>query len=201
MNNFNNNNFSVLRQDNLYYLVCFAGGLGGWLMASLFGAQHGCNLGVYVIGICAYSLKLICKCLIDPCLQTQKVSLSFLSAAELHSCIEMLPSGPKWMRKDLALGFPTKSAINLYYQDPIECIKLLMQNPLFASVMEFDPYKLYTTVLQNNCIFTEWLTGDTASTLQVIYCASLFILYSLLKQGSITSWWHTLWYYTFLRQN
>ena len=73
------------------------------------------------------------------------------------------------MSKELKNVFPTKAPITLYYRDPIERIRSLMRNPLFADVMEFDPYKLYTSAEKSIRIFTEWLTGDIAGALQVMH--------------------------------
>jgi hypothetical protein len=79
----------------------------------------------------------------------------------------MLPSGPKWRAKPWNVGHATKSAITLYYRDPIECVASLFNSPLLADQLDLVPYRLYETAEKTLRIYDEWMSGDNAWEMQV----------------------------------
>jgi hypothetical protein len=79
----------------------------------------------------------------------------------------MLPKGPEWKCSTIATVHPTKNKINLYYRDPIECLQMLMRNPLLKDQLEFEPYHIFKTAEKTMRIYTEWLSGDAAWMMQV----------------------------------
>jgi hypothetical protein len=79
----------------------------------------------------------------------------------------MLPAGPSWQCKPWTTSHHTKSPLQLFYRDPIECIESLLNSPLSANDIEFTPYKLYKTVEKSIRVYSEWLSGDVAWTMQV----------------------------------
>ncbi|KAF8548025.1 hypothetical protein OG21DRAFT_1489716 [Imleria badia] len=97
---------------------------------------------------------------------TKDLSLSFHTARDLRSCIEMLPSGPKWKYQVVSSGHQTKDPMHLYYRDPLECVKLLFNNPIFADKMEYAPYKLFTSAERDVRVYAEWMGSDGAWLLQ-----------------------------------
>ncbi|KAG6380526.1 hypothetical protein JVT61DRAFT_8692 [Boletus reticuloceps] len=52
--------------------------------------------------------------------------------------------------------------MHFYYRDPLECVKLLFNNPFFADKMEYAPYKLYTSIEHDARVYTEWMRSDGA---------------------------------------
>lgn len=53
-----------------------------------------------------------------------------------------------------------KCALQLFYQDPIDCLQHLIHSLSINGQIEFVPKKIYTTVDHMEHIYTEWLTGD-----------------------------------------
>jgi len=99
--------------------------------------------------------------------QISKIGLSFRSAKDLRNRAEVLPKGPEWNCLPITPVYPTKNKINLFYRNPIECLEMLMQNPLLADQLEFTPFHVFRTAEKTMYIYTEWLSGDTAWSIQV----------------------------------
>ncbi len=93
----------------------------------------------------------------------------------------MLPTGPLWKCKLWAANHPTKSPLQLFYRDPIECIESLLNSPLSADDIEFTPYKLYKTAEKSIRVYSEWLSGDVAWTMQVCVFLAEFLYVVLIK--------------------
>jgi len=79
----------------------------------------------------------------------------------------MLPKGPEWKCLPITTVYPTKNKITLYYRDPVECLQMLMRNPLLKDQLEFTPYHIFNTAEKTMRIYTEWLSGDAAWDMQV----------------------------------
>ncbi|KAF8552698.1 hypothetical protein OG21DRAFT_1486019 [Imleria badia] len=60
----------------------------------------------------------------------------------------------------------TKDPVHFYYRDPLDCVKLLFNNPFFTDKMEYAPYKLYTSIERDARVYTEWISSDGAWELQ-----------------------------------
>jgi hypothetical protein len=95
------------------------------------------------------------------------LSLSFRTAQELRSHIELLPSGPRWTYRVISSDHETKDPLYLYYCDALDCVKLLFNHPLFADNMEFSPYRLFTSRERDVRVYAEWMSSDGAWELQV----------------------------------
>ena len=79
----------------------------------------------------------------------------------------MLPSGPSWKSLPISPLYPTKNKMYLYYRNPVECLESLMRNPLLEDHIEFTPFKLFESALKTMRVYTEWLSGDAAWSMQV----------------------------------
>lgn len=95
------------------------------------------------------------------------LSLSFRSAKELRKRAELLPSGPRWMSREITTSHPTKRPVILYWRDPLELIEYLFNSPLFADCMDMVPYRLYKTAERLCRVYTEWMSGNDAWEMQV----------------------------------
>jgi hypothetical protein len=80
----------------------------------------------------------------------------------------MLPPGPVWQAAPWSTTHPTKSPIELYYRNPMECIETLFNSPLLADNMELVPYRVYKTSKKIMWIYSEWMSGDAAWEMQVV---------------------------------
>ncbi|KAG2052647.1 hypothetical protein BDR06DRAFT_844090, partial [Suillus hirtellus] len=92
---------------------------------------------------------------INQFLELPMLKLSFRNAKELRSCAEMLPKGPSWKCQAIPSPNPTKSPIQLFWRDPVECLESLFSNPLFHDQLDFVPRHIYTTSAWLLCIYSE----------------------------------------------
>jgi hypothetical protein len=97
----------------------------------------------------------------------QGLGLSFKSAKDLRNRAEILPGGPSWKSQSISTVYPTKNKIVLYYRDPIECIRSFMGNPLLQDSLELEPYKLYNVAKDAMRVYTDWMSGEAAWSMQV----------------------------------
>ncbi|KAG2053492.1 hypothetical protein BDR06DRAFT_836590, partial [Suillus hirtellus] len=81
--------------------------------------------------------------------------LLFYLAKELHGRVEMLPSGLCWMSQVVPTAHPMKSPIVLYWRDPLDCILGLLNHPAFHDRLDFMPRRVYSTVQQLCCVYSE----------------------------------------------
>jgi len=94
------------------------------------------------------------------------LGLSFSSARSLRGRVELLPSGPKWLSRDVSIpGFATKDPVTLYYRDSVECMRFLLQNPIFAGRIHFSPERHYDILGKRT--YGDWITSDGAWEMQV----------------------------------
>ncbi|KAF7303354.1 RPN1-RPN2-N domain-containing protein [Mycena indigotica] len=90
--------------------------------------------------------------------------LSYKTAKELRHRIELLPTGPRWHSRTISYpGFPTKKPIVLFYRNSLECIQLLLRNPLFKNNIDFVPTQLFQS---GERIHKEWINSDSAWKMQ-----------------------------------
>ncbi|KAJ7029159.1 hypothetical protein C8F04DRAFT_1212028 [Mycena alexandri] len=95
-----------------------------------------------------------------------KMHLSFRTAKDLRSRIEILPKGPEWKAIPWQTEYATKSPLTLYYRDPLECLQYLLSNPLIQDHVQFMPFRLWANSDKLMRIYTEWLSGDVAWNMQ-----------------------------------
>ncbi|RDB30301.1 hypothetical protein Hypma_007131 [Hypsizygus marmoreus] len=76
----------------------------------------------------------------------KQLQLSFHTAKELRSRIELLPAGPIWKSK------PWSTA--------------LMESPLVKDFIKFQPFRLFRTAEKLMRVYTEWLSGNVAWSMQ-----------------------------------
>jgi hypothetical protein len=79
----------------------------------------------------------------------------------------MLPTGPEWRCKSWATVCPTKRPLYLFYRNPLECIQSILFNPLVKDFIEFTPFRLFESAGKAMRLYTEWLSGDVAWSMQV----------------------------------
>ena len=92
----------------------------------------------------------------------------------------MLPSRPPWLCKELQTKYPTKNKIYLYYHDPIECLRSFLRSLLLKDHLDFTPRHLFESAENLVCVYTEWLSGDAAWSMQVCFILlSFWRLYSI----------------------
>ena len=85
----------------------------------------------------------------------------------LRTFSEMLISSPHWQYKVWETRYPTKSVVRLFYRDPLECIQSLLESPLIQDHIWFAPFQLFKTAEKAVRVYTEWLSGEAAWSMQV----------------------------------
>ncbi|KAH9174836.1 hypothetical protein EDB89DRAFT_1904388 [Lactarius sanguifluus] len=78
----------------------------------------------------------------------------------------MLPKGPEWRYKPCDSPYPTKKDVALFYRNPLKCIQSVLSNPLVNDYIAFTPFHVYESAVSTMQIYTEWLTGDVAWSMQ-----------------------------------
>lgn len=74
-----------------------------------------------------------------------------------------LPKAPEWKTQEVTLdGYQTVKPIILFYRDPLECIQVLLQNPIFEGKWAFTARRVFKDPDQQNRIYSDWMTGDGA---------------------------------------
>jgi hypothetical protein len=99
--------------------------------------------------------------------QVKCLKLSFGTAKKLRGLAEMLPKGPVWQCKVWNTVYPTKKKLTLFYRDPLECIQSILHSPLMKDYIKFKPLRIFESASRAMRIYTEWLTGNAAWSMQV----------------------------------
>lgn len=95
------------------------------------------------------------------------MNLSFRSAKVLRSRVDLLPKGPRWKGKRWKPITPAKNKLHVFYRDPIECLQSLISNPLAKDFLRLSPFHLFKGAQNMMRVYTEWLSGDAAWSMQV----------------------------------
>lgn len=99
--------------------------------------------------------------------QVKGLNLSFGNAKKLRGLAELLPKGPVWQCKVWKTVYPTKKKLTLFYRDPLECIQSILHSPLMKDHIKFKPLRIFESASRAMRIYTEWLSGNAAWSMQV----------------------------------
>ncbi|KAG1724567.1 uncharacterized protein EDB91DRAFT_1255159 [Suillus paluster] len=90
---------------------------------------------------------------------------SALGMAAINTFLQ-LSMGLSWKCQHIPSLHGTKSPIRLFWRDPVECLESLFSNPLFHDQLDFIPRRIYKTAAQLLHVYSKWLTGDAAWSIQ-----------------------------------
>ncbi|KAJ6592687.1 hypothetical protein B0H19DRAFT_1204841 [Mycena capillaripes] len=98
---------------------------------------------------------------------------SYKGKTEFFDKIDDLPGGVKWQCKEIDVKGdvpdldkdPTGATlrgetVELWFRDPVECVRELIGNPMFRNAMRFGPEELYADEKGEIRVFEEMWTGD-----------------------------------------
>ncbi|KAJ7716992.1 hypothetical protein B0H16DRAFT_1898115 [Mycena metata] len=98
---------------------------------------------------------------------------SYKGKNQFFDKIDDLPGGVKWQCKEMDVKGdlpdhdkdPTGATmrgetVELWWRDPVECVRELIGNPMFRDVMRFAPEELYEDEEGNIRVYNEMWTGD-----------------------------------------
>lgn len=96
-----------------------------------------------------------------------KLNLSFKNQAQLLSAVDQLPGGPEWKCQSVTVagdqtgldGEEMKEELELWFRDPLECIRELLGNPIFQAKMVFAPEKVFEDPHGKEEVRSEMNTG------------------------------------------
>ncbi|KAK7012305.1 hypothetical protein R3P38DRAFT_3589170 [Favolaschia claudopus] len=75
----------------------------------------------------------------------EKIQPSFPNNRAFLKFIDALPSGPQWFCHALE-GEDKKEAVEVWYRDPVECVRELLGNPSFAGKQGYKPIRIFKTM-------------------------------------------------------
>lgn len=109
------------------------------------------------------------------CQTRNRMQPSFVSNYMLLKKIDSLPTKSEWKCKIIEVegnvismdGKPETESVELWFRDPIECIRELIGNPVFREHISYVPQKVFTTRSGTTRIYDETWTGDWWWTMQV----------------------------------
>ncbi|KAI5986479.1 hypothetical protein EDD15DRAFT_2373187 [Pisolithus albus] len=168
INKFDADEFGQQRSSNIYYPFASRGDweLGSWLLRS------GLSMGAIDVFL---SLDLV-----------RKLPLSFHTAKELRGRAELLPGGPRWKVQELHTSHPTKRPVLLYWRDSLELVQSLLNNPGFRNAMDLSPFHLYDSAERLYRVYTEWMSGEDAWSMQSQIPAGATLLGTILSSDKTT---------------
>jgi hypothetical protein len=89
--------------------------------------------------------------------------------------IDSLPAEPKWECETIEVkgnvigadGRPAAESVELWFRDPIECVRSLIGNPAFREHLSYAPQKVFTSKSGATRIYDEAWTGEWWWSIQV----------------------------------
>jgi Plavaka transposase len=109
---------------------------------------------------CTYIGSYLCSA------QVKWLKLSFGTARKLQELPEMLLKGLVWQCKVWTTVYLTKKTHFIYY-DSLKCIQSILHSSLIKDYITFKPLQIFELATRAMCIYTEWLTGNAAWSMQV----------------------------------
>ncbi|KAL4065354.1 hypothetical protein J3A83DRAFT_4059898, partial [Scleroderma citrinum] len=94
--------------------------------------------------------------------------VSFNTAKDLCTCIELLPDVPHWHYQEIKVEpYQMKSPIMLYWQDGLEVVKHLFSNPVFAHSIDLSPYWKFEAMDHGHeHVYGEFMSADHTWSIQ-----------------------------------
>jgi hypothetical protein len=97
-----------------------------------------------------------------------KETLSFHNSYSFLKKVDQLPTGPEWRCNIIEVtgdkvdenGITVQENLELWYRDPVECVKELIGNPAFKDFISYVPERVYVDDKGKVRVFDEMWTGD-----------------------------------------
>ncbi|KAI5983673.1 hypothetical protein EDD15DRAFT_2178696 [Pisolithus albus] len=91
-----------------------------------------------------------------------------LNITDLLDAVDHLPQSVEWKCECITLtgdvrdddGNAETEELELWFRDPVECVRELIGNPTFKDAMKYAPEHLYTSQEGNNRVINEMWTAD-----------------------------------------
>ncbi|KAF7359613.1 hypothetical protein MVEN_00685100 [Mycena venus] len=97
----------------------------------------------------------------------QGIETAYTTKAQLLEAIDDLPGGVGWKLEKVVLkgdlqddnGNAMTETLELWYRDPVDCIRQLMGNPVFRDVMRYAPERVYEDEDRKSEVINEMWTA------------------------------------------
>jgi hypothetical protein len=89
---------------------------------------------------------------------SKKLGLSYKNARELNKLLDSMPVDAKWTHQTITIP-GTNETHDLFFRDPLKCIKKLYGDPELAEFMKYAPEKHYSDASKGDRIYCEINTG------------------------------------------
>ncbi|OBZ76392.1 hypothetical protein A0H81_03784 [Grifola frondosa] len=104
----------------------------------------------------------------------KRVNPSFRNKDALLNAVDGLPCGVDWQCRDVQLtgdipdqdGKVLTENLELWFRDPVECIRELFNNPAFRDVLTYTPERCFVNAEGENRVINEMWTADWWNDLQ-----------------------------------
>ena len=98
----------------------------------------------------------------------RSLGTSFTNKENLLKKIDSLPQGAPWSchsvtvtgDKKTADGVDMSEELELWFRNPVECVRELIGNPVFRDHMVYAPEKLYEDESEDSQVWNEMNTGE-----------------------------------------
>lgn len=102
------------------------------------------------------------------CKVRNRIQASFPNKDELYKIVDALPQGAVWKSQLLKVtgdvkgldGAEIVEELELWYRDPVECIRELIGNPLFRDSMSYAPEQLFEDPGGRRRVWNQMSSGD-----------------------------------------
>ncbi|KAF8879798.1 hypothetical protein BD779DRAFT_1446684, partial [Infundibulicybe gibba] len=97
-----------------------------------------------------------------------RTNLSFHNNYTFLQKVDALPTGPDWECEIVTVvgdrvgedGNKMSEDVELWYRNPIDCVRELIGNPAFKDYISYTPERVFTSSSGENRVFDEMWTGD-----------------------------------------
>jgi hypothetical protein len=137
--------------------------------------------------------------------------MSFHNTYSYLKKIDQLPHGPEWHCEIVTAqgdildenGSQMVEDLELWYRDPVECVRELLSNPAFMEYLCYAPERVYSDSEGKERIYDEMWTGDWWWEMQVGRCCETTEYEDDIRYltGKLTGWRYNCPHYLIFRQD
>ena len=99
---------------------------------------------------------------------SQRANPSYRNKKEFINRVDSLPSVVEWELEEFTLvgdlndedGKPRTETLELWYRNPVDCIRELIGNPLFKNLMRYAPEQVFKDSHATSEVRSEMWTGE-----------------------------------------
>lgn len=143
---------------------------GEWELAKWLMKNVGHNQAEAFLHLPIVSCSLLFKgCILTVALKIQdRLDSSYINKDNLYTAIDGLPQGTEWKSQSITVTGDLKGIddivmvekLELWYRDPVECVRELIGNPMFRNKISYAPEQHFQDLAGERQIWNEMWTGE-----------------------------------------